>query len=364
MEETRIICSGCGREFVPEDIRYFNDEAYCEECLRRVTTTCFECGERIYRYDSVGGDSSRPLCERCYDDYYDNCELCGRLILQEDRYYDDDDRVICSRCAEGASIHSYSYKPEPIFYGEDADLFMGVELEIDNAGEDRYNAKRLISIANDGDEYIYIKHDSSLSNGMEIVSHPMSLKFHCEAMPWKALMDEAISMGYCSHKASTCGLHCHVNRTFFGDTYEEQDKNIAKVLFLVEKYWDELLRFSRRTQRQMDRWAARYGFKERPEQITEKAKKPGLSRYTCINLANEDTIEFRMWRGTLKYNTFIATLQMVEKLCRVAISFSEEELQDLSWLRFVEMITDEELITYLKERRLYFDEEVITGEEE
>ena len=31
-------------------------------------------------------------------------------------------------------------------------------------------------------------------------------------------------------------------------------------------------------------------------------------RYTCVNLQSRDTIEFRMFRGTLKYNTLIATL--------------------------------------------------------
>ena len=40
---------------------------------------------------------------------------------------------------------------------------------------------------------------------------------------------------------------------------------------------------------------------------------------------------FRIFRGTLKYNTLIATLQLVEKLCNVAVSLSEERLQALSW---------------------------------
>ena len=71
-----------------------------------------------------------------------------------------------------------------------------------------------------------------------------------------------------------------------------------------------------------------------------------------------------MWRGTLKYNTLIATLQMVARLCKVAIFHSEKELQNLSWWRFVSDITEPELITYLKERRLYLNEPVETEEEE
>ncbi len=33
-------------------------------------------------------------------------------------------------------------------------------------------------------------------------------------------------------------------------------------------------------------------------------------RYTCVNLTNEDTVEIRIFRGTLKYNTLAATIQL------------------------------------------------------
>ena len=55
---------------------------------------------------------------------------------------------------------------------------------------------------------------------------------------------------------------------------------------------------------------------------------------------------------------------MVARLCKVAIFHSEKELQNLSWWRFVSDITEPELITYLKERRLYLNEPVETEEEE
>lgn len=364
MEEMRVNCSQCGCILDAFDAIYFDDRVFCEECLDEETTLCHECGTRIYRSEAFGDDDSRPLCERCYDDYYVNCYECGRLILRENGYYDEDDRIVCNHCINKGPIYNYSYKPEPIFYGDDSPLFLGVELELDDGGTSRSNARELTEIANAEGKYIYIKNDGSLDDGFEIVTHPMTLQFHMEEMPWRELTKAALGMGYRSHKAGTCGLHCHVNRTFFGETHEQQELHIGKVLFLVEKYWQELLRFSRRTEAQMDRWAARYGFKEKPDQVMDQAKKAGLGRYACINLENSQTIEFRMWRGTLKYNTLIATLQMVERLCRAAIFCSEKELQELSWWRFVSQITEPELITYLKERRLYINEPVETDEEE
>lgn len=83
----------------------------------------------------------------------------------------------------------------------------------------------------------------------------------------------------------------------------------------------------------------------------------------CINLENAGTIEFRMFRGTLKLNTIIATLQLVDKVCDAAISLSDEEMKSLSWTTFVSGCSEPELVQYLKERRLYINEPV-SGEEE
>lgn len=82
-----------------------------------------------------------------------------------------------------------------------------------------------------------------------------------------------------------------------------------------------------------------------------------------MNLQNYSTIEFRMFRGTLKYNTLIATLQFVDKLCDTAVRLSDEPLKALAWTTFVSEIREKELVQYLKERRLYVNEPVDEGEE-
>ena len=180
-------------------------------------------------------------------------------------------------------------------------------------------------------------------------------------MPWAGILREAISLGYTSHQAGTCGLHVHVNRNAFGHTEEEQDAVIARILYFFEKNWEELLKFSRRTPRQLEHWAARYGYKEQPKELLDHAKKGGHGgRYSCVNLQNADTIEFRIFRGTLKYNTLIATLQLLDRICDVALFLSDEEVKAMSWTTFVSGCTQPELVQYLKERRLYINEPVET----
>ena len=72
---------------------------------------------------------------------------------------------------------------------------------------------------------------------------------------------------------------------------------------------------------------------------------------------------FFMFRGTLKLNTLIATLQMVDHICDAAIFMSDDELHDLPWSSFVSAIKEPELVQYLKERNLYINEPVeVEGE--
>ena len=172
------------------------------------------------------------------------------------------------------------------------------------------------------------------------------------------MMKQAIQLGYSSHKAETCGLHVHISREAFGESVLEQEASIARLLFFVEKNWNELLKFSRRTNRQLERWAARYGYKDTPKEMMDQAKNHRLGRYTCVNLTNANTIEIRIFRGTLKYNTFLATLQLVNRLCDMAIHLSDAEIHAMSWSEFTSGITEPELIQYLKERRLYLNEPV------
>lgn len=113
----------------------------------------------------------------------------------------------------------------------------------------------------------------------------------------------------------------------------------------------------------MNRWATRYGFEKTGKEILDKAKNSCCGRYTAVNLCNYHTIEFRLFRGTLKYNTFIAALQLIDEICNAAIFSSQEELEKLSWTEFVKRIKHTELIQYLKERRLYVNDEVTESEE-
>ena len=78
----------------------------------------------------------------------------------------------------------------------------------------------------------------------------MTLDYH-KTQIWKEIMGKAISPDYKSRKSGTCGLHVHINGKTFEKTREAQDEAISRVLYIVGHHWNELLKFSRRTDAQM-----------------------------------------------------------------------------------------------------------------
>ena len=302
-----------------------------------------------------GESVEERICQTCYDEDYCRCDCCGHLMHNDDaNYYNG--YTYCDDCYSDRHhefIEEYDYKPTPIFYGSGQPHY-GVELEIDSGGEYDSSAEDFGKIANKNNTHLYFKHDGSLEDGFEIVSHPATLDYHLHNIPWEEVMKRARELKYLSHTAQTCGLHIHINRAALGETVEEQENTIGRIVYFFEKHWDQILRFSRRTEGQANRWAARYGCSTvNPKESLKGAKDSCLGRYTAVNLANQFTIELRIFRGTLRYETFVATLQFVDKLCHDAIELSDEQFQTMTWNDFASSVKDmPELMEYLKIRGL------------
>lgn len=399
-------CSECNCQLSERDAIAIDGVYLCPSCAELFTVLCRDCGTRIWRTEAYDGD----LCEHCYDNNYTICVGCERVIPYNEAYYthsdeDTHENPYCERCypdhENDEIIHDYYYKPSPIFYSLDKNndvptqqcmsslqlsseknpyfihrytddkctnnLYLGVELEIDEGGEYTECAEKLLDIANYNNNHIYIKHDGSIDDGFEIVTYPMTLSYHKNIMPWHDVLIKAVRMGYVSHNTDTCGLHIHVNLSAFGSSKEEQETVTARLVYFFEKFWAEMLRFSRRTESQANRWASRYGGSIcNCKQSLENAKKSRLGRYTAVNLCNKNTIEFRIFRGTLRYETFIATLEFIKFLCETAISAEDTIFHNMSWDTFIRKITEEEyleLISYLKNRHLYTEEPAKESEE-
>lgn len=264
-------------------------------------------------------------------------------------------------------IKHYNYVPEKFnFHHTELDynetcvnLYMGVELEIDNGGESDDNAKFIQEYL--GEDNCYIMHDGSLAKGLEITTHPCSLNYH-KSLPYEGLFKELSNKDYKSHETKTCGLHVHVNRNFFGEDATLQDLCITKVLYLLEKHWDNIKVIARRDS---SRFAERFFMKDNESLFTLLAKAKGEyghmysnAKYQIVNLLHKDTVEFRLFKGTLKYETFIATLEFVRNLVYLCKNKPLEQIQMTSFEEIITGLDTEYLVTYLEERGLTLSDKV------
>lgn len=238
-------------------------------------------------------------------------------------------------------------------------LFMGVELEIDQGGESDDNAKFIQEFL--GEDNCYIMHDGSLSKGLEITTHPCSLDYH-KSLPYQDLFKQLIDKGYKSHDTQTCGLHVHVNRNFFGGDLTLQDLCITKVLYLLEKHWDNIKVIARRDS---SRFAERFFMKDNESLFTLLAKAKGEyghmynnAKYQIVNLLHKDTVEFRLFKGTIKYETFMATLEFVRNLVYLCKNKPLEQIQMTTFGEIIHVLESEYLVNYLKERGINILENV------
>lgn len=362
--EGRKFCKHCADEYFVEcercgDLIHEDDvilDAYenpcCPSCADNLYR-CDDCGELFEEVDIIEDSTGRFLCNVCYNESYYICEECGRFVYWEDSHTISDDIILCPECFEDYSsvIHDYYYKPIPNFLGDSINnRYLGIELEVDEGGEDSGVVKEVVNIMQNR---VYCKHDGSLNDGFEIVSHPATLDYHMQSMNWDEVLDYLRHEGYKSHDAGTCGLHIHLDRRGFGDTEEEQELGISKVLFFIERHWEKVVKFSRRTPSQLDEWAARYlcSSPEHPEDVLEYAKSD-MSRYRAVNLCNHSTIEVRVFRGTLIYETFMAALQFCNLLYDIA-ELPLEEVIDITWNQFKEMGSRyKEFTSYIEKRGL------------
>ena len=172
----RVTCDLCGEEIAYEP-HIVEERQLCQNCYDYDTVRCDCCGDRILTSNEVGDDHI-SLCEDCYEEHYHRCDRCDSIVHDSDVYWENNN-AYCRSCYEELTsncIKDYYYKPSPVFYKlpeESRVRYYGVELEIDGGGRDDDNADSLYNIANRESDVLYIKSDSSLDEGMELVPTPV-----------------------------------------------------------------------------------------------------------------------------------------------------------------------------------------------
>lgn len=303
-------------------------------------------------------ESTKYLCKDCYKKYYSRCPECDR-DLQKDEFVEynikEKKGLVCGDCAHIAykSIKNYTYKPKPGFkpFKENTKktLYLGVELEVENMRGKEHKGKTgdfLLKEVNKEkkEDNIYLKNDSSLRKGFEIVTQPMTLDIH-NGLDWERILNILRSRGFMSHNTSSCGLHVHINKNYLNKI------EITRLNLFVSGHPNEMVKIARR-------FSSSYA----PiKKIDKKQLRGGFGTHAsdrdAINFTSRNTIEFRLFKGTLNYKSFMASLQFVDsvtkfvKTNRTPMFYSKSK----SWETYVKFLKKNKykiLLEYMKRKNI------------
>ena len=260
-------------------------------------------------------------------------------------------------------ISNYSYQPEPVFHAarnertNDSTRYFGIENEISyrSGVTQKISSESLSDMLDEiGGGFTYCKRDVSIDNvrGVELVTHPGTLAYHAKECHWKHLNRTAQKNGFRSHDATpVCGLHVHVNRVSLGSDEAEQAETIRKMTVMLARHESSVVRFTRRSSAALSQWAPIPSIPSDYNDIRVYSPHHN-DRYTALNVTNEYTVEFRIFRGTLRRDTIIAALQFVNNWCDYAMSHSWEEVESSDFLDIMKTHEYNELNQYLIQRGL------------
>jgi hypothetical protein len=323
-----VTCVECERKYKKsQTITSQDGDIYCNGCYNSIFVICYHCNEEILT-ENRSVFQSNNYCQDCHDNLFDVCSECDREFFQEDLFWNEEtDRNYCSSCrpqeeenyipqtTSSGIIESYSYKPRVVFFsiGKNGQIYSsslmkelvyyGVELEFecDEQNSRKFYASKINS------EFIYCKSDGSLKYGIEAVSHPATFDYWMKRDPYKNVFNLA-KLGCRSHDTTTCGLHVHISRTAF--TNEEHLKRFMKIFY---RNPSRIMRFSRREKNKLHEWASVDGVDDNA--IDYKAKHgDDPNRRTAVNTQNSNTIEVRIFKGTLNKVTFYKTIEFCDAI--------------------------------------------------
>ena len=153
-------------------------------------------------------------------------------------------------------------------------------------------------------------------------------------------------IGYKGHDCNNAGLHIHSDRRYLGDTELKQHLVISKILYVLEKFNDEICMIARRGN-QYSKFVGNGKDEKSVIELYRKYKERG--KHVALNLGHKNTIEFRCFKSTLKYETFILTLEFVQKIIDFCKQINIEEIETVTWEDLMNTFS-QELQDYYHER--------------
>jgi hypothetical protein len=327
----KIICENCKKEKI---VKYISREPllYNDESLE------------IDNYGMMHGN--RIFCSyTCINEYYKYCVNCGTVVAKSE--------ILCNRCKKIMNktlqdeirdnsyqnyLLSYSYKPKKVYYRTTDKnnimntLFFGTEFELTADAETQ--KKIVMHLLDLGlDKSFYCVHDGSISGGLEIIVHPYTWSWynskHCN---FNVLFD--LPKMFNCNVNSNCGLHMHMSKSAFTRVH------LFKALNFIYSNIPYMLYISGRDINRME-WIERYCCISRKREsglslISSAKNKIGYNKYQIINLKPKNTIEIRIFNGTIDSTVFRMYIEFCKSLYDFTKEYSIKDINLKEYLNFID----------------------------
>ena len=306
-EPDTVLCQWCEVE-VEETAQVWHlgrNQQWCEDCTENDSWNCDSCGD-TYSTDSGSHETGwSHYCEDCFTNngfYY--CGQCGEVSR---------DDIGCQQCRDNGIIHDYSYKPDAIFHrtaenpvGQFAHYGIEIEVEASREGWSPEEIATSFIETMGGESEFYAKHDSSLDNGVELVSHPRTLA------SWQELGDtlsaglEKLHLNSArAWNRDTTGLHVHADRRAFTSR-----SHLGRFAYLISANRAGMVRFCGRDAE----YASFTNMKAHPGAV-KKATGRGWSNHSdAVNFSPAHTVEVRTFRPSLAGGRIVAAVELVDAM--------------------------------------------------
>lgn len=168
-----------------------------------------------------------------------------------------------------------------------APFCVGMEIELENYSDDK-KAVLTDILLDELPQQHYVCYDGSLQAGIEIVTAPRTpTEIKLQYSNYYRLLEKMRKAGMTAHDNGNCGLHFHFSR-----------------IALAAKDWKALQSFLKKHK------ALFYPLSRRTNDRYCKYKVGTGEKYMALNLSNTNTAEFRLFRGTLKQSSFLASYEI------------------------------------------------------
>ena len=293
---------------------------------------CHDC-ENLFNDDEMSNAyDDYSVCESCCNYSYRYSSHHGYYVREDDEHYSENEHIREYHTSSDNLGHIPSKyddrKPR---------VLLGLELEMeikDDYCRDERAGVLLHNVGNyQGHDYALCEDDGSLDHGFEMVTSYTGLDVHAEQLKYF----EGGLRGAISHDSDNCGLHVHICKSDMTTLH-----GAKMILFINDQANHKLVKAIAR--RDSSEYAKIKNKKEAKEWMRDAVSSDCKSvqlrslnrdRYEALNFKNPNTIEFRLFKGSLVYSTIMSCLEFTYATWFFCRDASTKNLTTDHFLKFI-----------------------------